>query len=294
MKCQKCGTDIPEGKFYCENCGTAIQMVPDYNPVDDIAIRTEDNTQAEKPDSEKPSDSEEAGALPFWHQWRHGIAAVVLMLLGILVFQASYHFVLEPQEVAAEAEEPVFLEKPQFSMAPGQYDYSLRLTISHAQRTEGVIYYTTDGTTPGAQSTIYNRPIEIGEGKTVLRAIFIRSGGIQSEEADGTYEITFDYPDEPVFSMEGGTYSGGFYVSLYAEEDCRIYYTTNGEEPGYDSKLYRGPIYISPGLTVLQAVSVDEYGGMSGIMEAIYNVSEVYAPPEENMESLPEEMTEIP
>lgn len=27
-------------------------MVPDYNPVDDIAIRTEDNTQAEKPDSE--------------------------------------------------------------------------------------------------------------------------------------------------------------------------------------------------------------------------------------------------
>lgn len=83
-------------------------------------------------------------------------------------------------------------------------------------------------------------------------------------------------------------------MSLYAEEDCRIYYTTNGEEPGYDSKLYRGPIYISPGLTVLQAVSVDEYGGMSGIMEAIYNVSEVYAPPEENMESLPEEMTEIP
>ena len=40
--------------------------------------------------------------------------------------------------------------------------------------------------------------------------------------------------------------------------------------------------------------TVDEYGGMSGIMEAIYNVSEVYAPPEENMESLPEEMTEIP
>lgn len=41
MKCQKCGTDIPEGKIYCEKCGSAIQMVPDYNPVDDISIDTD-------------------------------------------------------------------------------------------------------------------------------------------------------------------------------------------------------------------------------------------------------------
>lgn len=43
MKCQKCGAEIPEGKIYCEKCGQAIQMVPDYNPVDDISIGTEES-----------------------------------------------------------------------------------------------------------------------------------------------------------------------------------------------------------------------------------------------------------
>ena len=41
MKCRKCGAEIPENKIYCETCGTPIQMVPDYNPVEDIRIGDE-------------------------------------------------------------------------------------------------------------------------------------------------------------------------------------------------------------------------------------------------------------
>lgn len=291
MKCQKCGVEIPEGKFYCENCGSAVQIVPDYNPADDIPIGTEES--ASKADADSEEDPETPPAL---RRWKYGIAAVGVALLGILVFQISYHLVRQPEETIAdsEPEHPALLEKPQFSVAPGEYDHSLSLSISHEQRDEGTIFYTVDGTTPSEYSRIYNRPISIDEGKTVIRAVFIRSDGLQSEEADGTYEVVFDYPDEPVFSVDGGTYTGGFYVSLYAEEDCKIYYTTNGEEPGYDSKLYRSPIYVSPGLTVLQAVSVDEYGGMSGIVEAIYNVSEVSSPIEENLEEIPEGEPIIP
>ena len=38
-KC-KCGTEIKEGCLFCHNCGEAVQMVPDYEPVlDDIQIR---------------------------------------------------------------------------------------------------------------------------------------------------------------------------------------------------------------------------------------------------------------
>lgn len=291
MKCQKCGADIPEGKFYCVNCGSAVQMVPDYNPVDDIPIVTEEDTAVTDADHERnPDFGEETEAAPFWYRWRYGIISAGLLILGILVFRISYGFVLQPEDTIAdsESEQPFLLEKPQFSVAPGEYDHSLSLSISHEQRNEGTIYYTMDGTTPSEYSKIYNRPISVDEGKTVIRAVFIRSDGVQSEEADGTYEVVFDYPDEPVFSADPGDYAGGFYVSLYAEENCKIYYTTNGEEPGYDSKLYRGPIYVPPGLTVLQAVSVDEYGGMSGIVEAIYNVSENSPPVEEPQEQLPE------
>lgn len=295
MKCQKCGADIPEGKFYCENCGNAVQIVPDYNPADDIPIVTEETEDTE--DAEKKWDSaEKQEKRPLWYRWRYGIAAASLVILGILVFQISYHLILQPQDTAAEPEQeqPMLLEKPKFSVAPGEYEHSLSLSISHEQRDEGMIYYTTDGTTPSEYSRIYNRPISIDEGKTVIRAVFIRSDGVQSEEADGTYEVVFDYPDEPIFSVDSGDYSGGFYVSLYAEEDCKIYYTTNGEEPGYDSKLYRGPIYISPGLAVIRAVSVDEYGGMSGVVEAIYNVSEIFSPEEVDSEQLPEGEPVIP
>ncbi len=76
-----------------------------------------------------------------------------------------------------------------------------------------------------------------------------------------------------MFSMPGGSYDNAFSVTITAEEGCRIYYTTNGEEPGFQSRLYRGPVSIPEGLTVLQAVSVDEDGGMSGIVEAVYDVS---------------------
>lgn len=279
MKCQKCGADIPEGKIYCEKCGTAIQMVPDYNPADDIAIGEEEKRIKNRIPEEKAETEKE---LPFWkQQWKYWTAAAALIIVGITVYQISYHLILNPKdEVVAENPEVLLLEKPVLSVEPGVYDYTLRLILTHDERPDGMIYYTTDGMTPTENSKKYDRPIEIGEGETVIRAIFIRSDGVHSEEATGTYEVIFDYPDEPVFSVEAGDYAAPFYVELFAESDCQIYYTTNGAEPGPDSKLYREPIYVGPGLTVLQAVSIDAEGGASGIMEAIYNV------PQNSMESM--------
>jgi len=36
MKCTNCGADILEGQIYCGNCGAEVQIVPDYNPLDEI------------------------------------------------------------------------------------------------------------------------------------------------------------------------------------------------------------------------------------------------------------------
>ena len=32
MICPKCGAEIPEGRLYCQVCGNAIQIVPDFEP----------------------------------------------------------------------------------------------------------------------------------------------------------------------------------------------------------------------------------------------------------------------
>lgn len=36
MKCRYCGQEIPDGILYCEGCGEEVQIVPDYNPLDDM------------------------------------------------------------------------------------------------------------------------------------------------------------------------------------------------------------------------------------------------------------------
>lgn len=36
MKCRYCGYKIPDGILYCEKCGREVQIVPDYNPFDDM------------------------------------------------------------------------------------------------------------------------------------------------------------------------------------------------------------------------------------------------------------------
>ncbi len=273
MICKKCGAEIPEGKIYCEKCGNAIQMVPDYDPEDDISIETGEEGSPDSDIPEKSESHQENGKS--WHvRAGYVLAALLLMVCGGAVYRFAYHSFLQSEPVLEEEEETVLLEEPQFSVAPGTYDYVLQLTISHSDRENGIIYYTTDGTTPSDQSSVYNRPIQIDEGKTIIRAVFIRSDGVQSEEADGTYQIIFDYPEEPVFSVPSGEYEGSFSVTLTTEEDCSIYYTTNGEEPDRYSTRYTGPIEIFPGLTVLQAVAINEEGRESGIMEAIYIVRE--------------------
>ncbi|MDD2979230.1 MAG: chitobiase/beta-hexosaminidase C-terminal domain-containing protein [Hespellia sp.] len=39
MKCMHCGADVPEGMLYCGKCGTEVQIVPDYNPLDDVLAK---------------------------------------------------------------------------------------------------------------------------------------------------------------------------------------------------------------------------------------------------------------
>lgn len=39
MRCANCGADIPKGMLICPDCRTEVQMVPDYNPLEDVLAR---------------------------------------------------------------------------------------------------------------------------------------------------------------------------------------------------------------------------------------------------------------
>ena len=39
MKCVHCGANIPDDQMICAVCGAEVQIVPDYNPLDDVLAR---------------------------------------------------------------------------------------------------------------------------------------------------------------------------------------------------------------------------------------------------------------
>ena len=39
MRCAHCGAIIPDDQMVCPRCGAEVQIVPDYNPLDDVLTR---------------------------------------------------------------------------------------------------------------------------------------------------------------------------------------------------------------------------------------------------------------
>lgn len=76
---------------------------------------------------------------------------------------------------------------PKFSPAPGRYTEAQTVSISCS--TEGAsIYYTLDGTTPSAGSTLYSQPIAISE-TTTIKAVAVLDGE-ESKVASAKYVIS--------------------------------------------------------------------------------------------------------
>lgn len=94
---------------------------------------------------------------------------------------------------------PIVVSTPTFAPEAGTYDAAQNVTIACA--TDGAaIYYTLDGTTPTANSTLYENAIEITETATINAIAFV--GETASDVATATYTINVtpiepDEPDEP-------------------------------------------------------------------------------------------------
>ena len=39
MRCTHCGAIIRDGQVVCPKCGAEVQIVPDYNPLEDVLAR---------------------------------------------------------------------------------------------------------------------------------------------------------------------------------------------------------------------------------------------------------------
>jgi glucosylceramidase len=162
---------------------------------------------------------------------------------------------------------------PTFSPVAGTYTSAQTVTISDT--TSGAsIYYTTDGSTPTASSTLYSSPVTVSATSTIS-AIAVAAGYSSSPVASATY--TFPTVATPAFSPAPGTYYPSQEVTLTdATAGAIIYYTTDGSTPSISSTQYSTPINVTTTTTIKAMATADGFVS-SAVAPATYTISDVSA-----------------
>jgi hypothetical protein len=163
---------------------------------------------------------------------------------------------------------------PTISLPGGTYSSSQTVAIADSDPGASILY-TTDGTAPGASSTLYSHPITVASSLT-LQAVAITKGFAPSAVVSATYAIAPATPTTaaaPTFNPPAGTYPSAQTVSLTdTTPNATIFYTTNGATPTTASTQYTGSFTVSSTATV-QAIATAPNYTQSPIASATYTIT---------------------
>lgn len=160
---------------------------------------------------------------------------------------------------------------PEFSLDDSaEYDDVQQLTLTTE---EEEIYYTTDGTEPTTDSTLYTEPLLIKEGETTVTAISFNKKGVPSLSEAKIYKVVFPVVDAPAVTPSTGQYEEATQITINIPEGYQAYYTTDKSEPTAQSTLYEGPVDMPEGSTIFKAVLINAAGRSSGITTRNYELT---------------------
>ncbi len=139
------------------------------------------------------------------------------------------------------------------------------VTIDSESGEGTVIYYTTDGTEPTAQSTVYTAPVEVAENCTIKA---IAKNAKLFVSAVGSYNVDWFKAETPVIAFDGITMS----ISS-ATPQTTIYYTLDGSTPDETSLQYTTPVVMT-GTCTIKAMAVRSNFNNSSVATSLFEVSQ--------------------
>jgi hypothetical protein len=158
-------------------------------------------------------------------------------------------------------------------VTPGE-NFSGTLSVAITDATANAqIYYTTDGSTPTVNSTLYTGPIIISK-TTTITAIASAPANLQSAAVAETYTASSSTLD-PVFSLSQGAYAGTQTVKITdGSPSPSIYYTVIGA-PTSAFTLYTGPITV-PVTETIEAYATSPGLQPSSVVYSTYTIQPAY------------------
>lgn len=159
---------------------------------------------------------------------------------------------------------------PEFDVQEGTY-YEIQ-NVKLIANSAGTVYYTTDGSIPDENSSVYTTPILLESGEYEIKALFINQYGIASEISSARYYIDIQKPEPPAVQPESGTYGKPTIITLEVPEGCQVFYTTDSSEPGISSTLYEGPFWMPVGYSTFRFVTVSKEGVTGDIAKRQYTL----------------------
>ena len=167
------------------------------------------------------------------------------------------------------------LPMPTFTPASGASDTLIEVAIACANAS-ATIFYTTDGTTPDSNATLYTAPFELNTvGEHTVKAIAILSGWDNSEVATATYTVFQMTVETPIITPATGASDTLIEVAITcATPNAAIYYTTDGTTPDATATLYTAPFELNvPGTYTVNAIAMRTNWTNSEMATATYTVT---------------------
>ena len=300
MNCKKCGAEIESGFLYCPKCGESIQLVPNYDVVEEELLSrvvedkdkaknnrfatgvykpvTTGNAQKQQTDKKTTNNGAVIRNKDFLIKLLVFLLIVIFGMVIIipLIGSHSYDNVMN-SAVAAEGEE-------QYAKALGFYQEAYDLDNASFEAIYGLgrMYYKVKEYDKAIEYLTQALELDVTNKKiyTYLLDSYTAIG-----DTDSIYALQSKAPNEeilklfddyvvqpPEFSELGGDYDEEVYLVLSSKSDNQIFYTLDGKNPTTSGKLFSKAIELEEGVTEVKAVSLSPSGDYSEVVSETYNI----------------------
>ncbi len=291
MFCAKCGREVDSDVAYCPGCGEEIQLVPEYMDLDDILMDSEKEDNTAKQTDEEPKNRKISQKKKQEIQRKNRILIIQIVGLGLFI-AVAVTFLIIFMSAQNKNTDNYQLKKAEAAMKEKNYKEALEYykkareaSPKNLDVVKGIAecYYELGDLESAA---LYYR--EIAETETGNTEVFQRLLEIYAElgDQDAIQELykvakTQNIRDlfasyllkEPQFSLEEGTYNELKELTLSLAEEGEIYYTTDGSRATQESDVYKDPIPLKEGKTVIHAIAVTSSGQISDEVIKNYEIA---------------------